>query len=373
MGKRGNNEGNITKRADGRWMARLMLPDGSRKYFYATTRQEVSRLLAKAVRDRDSGLPVVGERQTVKEYFTSWLETMKMSLRPRTWKRYEQYVRIHLLPTLGATTLSKLSAQQLQMLYAARLKAGSSRTSIHHLHAVIHKALDAALRLSLVQRNVSELVDPPRIQHHEMATLSPEQAKVFLEAAVGDRFEALYVLALTTGMRQGELLALQWRDVDLEGGTIQVRASLQHTGSEFVFTEPKTAHSRRRVALTRRAIEALRLHRLRQLEERNALGDVWSKDYDMVFPNSIGGPMEDTHLRQREFWPLIKRAGLPPMRFHDLRHTAATLLLGQGINPKIVSEMLGHSQVSITLDIYSHVTPHMQKLAADAMDEVLSD
>lgn len=370
--KRGNSEGSITKRKDGLWQAAITLEGGKRKYFYAKNRQEAARKLAEALRDRDKGVLIVTDsRQTLGAYLSTWLNTTKAAIRPRTWQRYEQYVRVHIVPSLGTVSLAKLTPQQVQALYTAKLAEGLSTTTVNHLHQVLHRALDTALRLDLVVRNVCERIDPPRMRHHEMTTLSEEQAHTLLVAAEGDRFETLYVLALATGMRQGELLALRWRDVDLEGGTLQVRATLQNTATGFVFAEPKTAHSRRRIALSRTAIAALKRHRLRQAEERLRLGPAWH-EMDLVFPNSIGKPMDGLHLLQRNFYPLLEKAGLPRMRFHDLRHTAATLLLGRGINPKIVSEMLGHSQVGITLDLYSHVTPHMQQQAADAIDAAFS-
>ncbi len=368
--KRGNNEGSITKRPDGLWEARITLDDGKRKSFYGKTRQEAARKLAAALRDRDAGLPVVGGAQTVGQYLSAWLAASKATVRLRTWRGYETHVRRHALPTLGALNLVKLTPQHVQLLYAKKLEEGLSSTSVHHLHVVLHRALDAALRLGLVQRNVCEMVEVPRIRHHEMTTLSEAQAQKLLTTAQGARLEALYVLALATGMRQGELLALKWRDVDLDGATLQVRASVHYGGSSFVFDEPKTPYSRRRIALSQIAIEALRSHRVRQLEERIQLGAAWD-DMELVFPNSIGRPLSASNLMRREFHPLLDQAGLPKVRFHDLRHTAATLLISRGINPKVVSEMLGHSHVSVTLGIYSHVMPHMQEQAASAMDAAL--
>src|SRR5215469_14187592 len=371
-GKRANSEGSLSKRTDGLWKARITLEDGTRRSFYAKTRQEAARKLADVLRERDKGIPVAGGRQTVGQYLMSWLQVTKPTIRPRTWARYEQYVRVHTLPSLGHVALSKLTAQQVQHLYASRLEQELSTTSVHHLHTVLHKALDAAVRLDLVARNVCDLVDPPRMRHVEMTTLSEEQARMLLAAALDDRLEALFVLALATGMRQGELLALKWRDVDLAGGTLQVRATLQHTADGFVFSEPKTANSRRRVALPRRVQAALVCHSARQAEERRRTGPGWH-DLDLVFPTPTGEPMDGYNVLRQSFFPLLARAGLPRMRFHDLRHTAATLLLGRGINPKIVSEMLGHARIAITLQLYSHVTPHMQHQAADAMDAALGD
>lgn len=258
----------------------------------------------------------------------------------------------------------------MQLFYAGKLREGLSFSTVHHLHGVLHRALKDAVQLGLVQRNVTEQVRAPRRQRTEMTVLSEEQGNRLLAATRGDRFEALFVLALTTGMRQGELLALKWRGLDLDGGSLQVRATLQYTVDGYRFSEPKTALSRRQIALPQMAIEALKLHHARQAEERLRLGPAWN-DLDLVFPNTIGHPMDGIHLLQRHFHPLLDKAGLPRMRFHDLRHTAATLLLGRGINPKIVSEMLGHSQIGITLGLYSHVTPHMQQQAADAMDAAL--
>jgi integrase len=369
-GKRANNEGSIYKRGDGRWVASVSLERGQRKYLYGRTRQEVGRKLTAALKARQDGLPLAGERQTVRRYLESWLESARPSVRPRTWERYEQYVRLHAIPELGHLTLAKLGPQHLQRLYASRLESGLSATSVAHLHAVLHRALGQAARWGLVPRNVASLATPPRIRRQEMATLSPEQARALLETAQGDRLHALYVVALSTGMRQGELLALKWRDVDLDAARLQVRATLQRVGDGFDFAEPKTARSRRQVALTATAIAALRRHRVAQAEERLRMGAAW-EDNDLVFANEVGRPIEATNLIRRSFHPLLERAVLPRIRFHDLRHTAATLMLGRGVHPKVVAEMLGHSQIAVTLDLYSHVTPTMQREATAALDAVL--
>jgi integrase len=299
-----------------------------------------------------------------------WLEVMKPSLKPRTWFLYRQLLLTHAIPAFGKLKLTKLSPQHVQGLYSRKIVDGLSSTTVHHLHAVLHRAFGQAYRWGLVTGNVCDLVEAPAISHHEMQVLTPGQARVFLEAARGHRLEALFVLALTTGLRQGELLALKWRDVDLEAGMLQVRGNLQRSKDGIAITTPKNAHSRRHVTLTTLAINALHAHRARQLAERIELGAVW-EDNDLVFANGIGRPIEATDLLQRRFFPLLKQAGLPRIRFHDLRHTAATLLLLQGIHPKVVSEMLGHSQVGITLNLYSHVLPNMQRHASAAMDRLL--
>jgi integrase len=371
--KRGNNEGNISRRSDSRWQARITLENGGRKYFYARTRQEAAKLLAQAMRDRDTGIPIVGEKLTVAQYLKQWLDDIAPSLKPRSLQRYEEDVRLRLIPALGKTPLARLSAQQVQAVYSATLKRGLAQGTVAHTHAVLRRALGEAQRLGLVQRNAATLVKAPRPGRHEMHTLAPDEVRRLFEVAAEDRLEALYVLAVTTGMRRGELLGLHWADVDLDGGYVQVHYTLQHLkDGAYTFAPPKTLRSRRKVALTTVAIAALRRHRQRQDEERAAIGAEWREE-DMVFTNGTGGPLRANHILQRRFTPLLRKAGLPLIRFHDLRHTAATLLLRQGVHPKIVAEMLGHSTISMTLDIYSHVIPDMQKDATVALDRLLED
>jgi integrase len=370
MSKRANGEGSIHQRKDGRWCASIGVGRGKRKHFLSRSRAEVSRKLTAAMKGRDDGLPAITERQTVGQFLTSWLEAVRPSIRERTWVRYEQYVRLHAAPALGKVPLTRLTPQHLQRLYSDRLKAGLSATSVHHLHAMLHSALDQAVRWALIARNIADLVDPPRNAHFEMTTLSPEGARRFLDTLAGNRLEALYVLALTTGMRQGELLGLRWRDVDFDHGTLQVRGSLQRLGGKLTVSATKTEHSQRRVSLTSSAVAALRRHRVLQKEERLRLGAAWQGE-ELVFTNEIGRPIGASSLLRLSFLPLLSRAGLPRMRFHDLRHSAATLLLGQGVHPKIVAEMLGHSKIGTTLDLYSHVTPTMQREATLAMEAIL--
>jgi len=242
-----------------------------------------------------------------------------------------------------------------------------------HLHNVLHRALSHAQRRGLVETNVTKLVDPPRAQRHEMQSLSPEEARRFLKVVRGDRLEALYVLAITTGMRQGELHALRWRDVDLAGGALRVTSSIQYVkGKGLHMSSPKTQRSRRQVMLSKTAVEALARRREAQHRERARQGDKW-QDGDFIFTSRNGQPIYATNVVNRWFPKLLRSAGLPRIRFHDLRHTAATLLLGQGVHPKIVSEMLGHTSIGITLDLYSHATPTIQKEATAAFDRLLRD
>jgi integrase len=370
--RRGHGEGSIHKRKDGRWAAAVELGYANgkrkRKTVYASTRSAVAQKLTGLLKAQQDGVPIPRDRQTVAGFLDDWLEAVRPAVRPRTWQRYEEYVRIHVRPGLGSLLLAKVEPRHLQHLYAERQGAGLSARSVGHMHRMLHKAFGQATRWGITVRNITDLVDPPRAAHVEMRTLSPAEAERFLDATRGDPLEALYVLAITAGLRQGELLGLRWREVDLDGRTIRVIGALQNIpGHGLTIVEPKSTKSRRLVTIGRLATDALRRHRAVQLAERLRLGSTYN-DHDLVFPNGLGKPMNPSNLLTRSYHPLLAQAGLPRMRFHDLRHTAATLLLGEGVHPKVVSEMLGHSTITVTLDLYSHVTPTMQQQAADAID-----
>jgi integrase len=224
----------------------------------------------------------------------------------------------------------------------------------------------------LIPRNVTEAVKPPQLRREEIEPLNLKQTKAFLETSRGGLFEALYVLAVTAGLRQGELLGLKWEDVDLDAGTLRVRRTLLGSKKGVpLFGSPKTAKGKRSVRLTDKAVEALRRHRELQLEQRQRLDELW-KEHGLVFTTQIGTAINRHNLITRSFKPLLARAGLPEIRFHDLRHTCATLMLCGKIHPKVVQELLGHANVTITLDTYSHVLPNMQGQAAEKMDALLS-
>lgn len=228
-------------------------------------------------------------------------------------------------------------------------------------------------RLGLVPRNVTEMVEVPRMRHHEMHVLSTEQARRFVVACEGERLSALMILAVTTGMRQGELLALHWKDVQLSGlggHTLAVRWNLRYQDGIFTFKEPKTRRSRRRIALARETVELLRAHRTRQKVERLAAGEIW-QDNDLVFCTEMGTPITPNGALRSTFERVLRRADLPAIRFHDLRHTCASLLLSANTNPKVVSELLGHATVAITLNIYSHVMPDMHEDATNTIAGML--
>lgn len=343
-----------------------------RKSIYGKTRAEVANKLAKAVSDAAGGIVFDDKGLTVGKYLNLWLkDSVQDTVRLTTYQGYERIVRLHIKPTLGAIRLDKLNPVHVRSLYRERLESGLAPRMVQLIHVTLHKALKQAVNDGLVPRNVTEAVKAPQPVKKEMRPLNPEQARVFLKTASGERLEALHILAVTTGMRQGELLGLKWEDVDLEARTIRVRRTLSTaTGGGVNFNPPKTAKSRRRIRLTELAVSSLRRHRKAQLEERMRLAGLW-QDHDLIFTTGVGTPVCRADLITRSFKPLLKKASLPDIRFHDLRHTCATLLLIRGVHVKLVQELLGHSTIAVTLDTYSHVLPGMDDGLADTMDEAL--
>lgn len=377
MARRGHNEGSIYKRSDGRWVASLTLGDGSgkRREFYGKTRQEVVRRLAEAKRDLDAGIPLGDEIQTVGKYLDSWLTAARPPhVDERTWMGYEQHVRNHLIPGLGAVRRASRTAQRVQEFYGEKLLGGLASTTVHHIHSTLHAALEAAVRLGVVGRNVTDYVDAPPVRTKEMHPLSRDKARALPAASAGHRLEAFFVLAVATGMREDELMGLTWANVDAEAGVVRVRQSVQRPkGGGWRFKVPKTKRSRRQIAVSDEVMAVLHAHRARQLQERLLVGPAWT-DLDLVFPPMVGTPLSPRTLLYRTFRPLLVKAGIVDpagVRIHDLRHTAATPALGGRVNPKVVSEMLGHASVAITLDLYSHVVPDMQQDAAPVMGRLL--
>lgn len=371
--------GAVIQRKGGRWEGRLKQDDGTFRSYYGKDQEEAEKRLDEAVATRASGLPLPDAKITVGGWMREWLASLPVTgprrkgLKPSTIDYYTRYVDVHLLRSgLAAKPLARLEAADLERLYRkmtadpAEGGLGLSSTTAHHLHAVVHRALAKAVRQGKMPRNVAELVDEdarPVVNRLEMHVLADADYEGFLTAIRGERFEALYVVAIREGLRRGEILGLRWRDVDLDGGTLSVTGSLQGIGRRANLTigEPKSRKSRRSLALFPETVEALREHRTRQLQERLRAGSMW-EDRDLVFPNEFGaflgvGPLTS------DLDGLLRRAGLPDVRFHDLRHSAATDWLKGGMHPKVASERLGHASVGITLDLYSHVTPTMQREA----------
>jgi integrase len=378
MARRGHGDGSIYKRSDGRWAAGMTLEGGKRRTFYGKTRKEVQEKLKVALYEQQKGMLVTGPQQKVAQFLVHWLENVhKQSIRSRTYERYEEIIRLHLVPAIGHHQLQKLSAQHLQSFYTNKIEEGLSATTVISFHNVLHKALETAVRWNLIAQNVCDLVSPPRRKRFEIQPLSLEQAQQLLQAARGHRSEALFVLALATGMRRGELLGLKWQDINLQTGQLQVRRILTRvpsklSGKGFIEAEPKTEKGRRSITLPPFAIEALKEHRIKQLEAKLKAGPAW-QEHDYVFCTTIGTHLNPTRDVLDQLKLLLTQAGLPDIRFHDLRHSSATILLSMDVHPKIVQEILGHSQISMTMDTYSHVLPTMQKIAMDKLNEAFQD
>jgi integrase len=375
MARRGNGEGTITRRKDGRWEARYYVQTANgakRKVLYGKTRAEARDKLAKALSGRIDGIVYDDENMTLGEYLDVWLKGSVLgSVRHSTYDRDTHLVNNHIKPVLGGVKLKRLNSVHLQSFYRNRVDARLSGSTVHKMHDILRRGLAQAVKWHLVPRNAAEAATPPRPDPKEMQALSVDEARRLLESAGEDRLEALYVLAIHTGMRQGELLALSWQDVDLENAVASVRRTLTRSGGKVVFGKPKTKKSRRSIRLTPQAVEALRVHLKRQLQDIEILGDRY-QDQGLVFTTNTGAPINPSNLRQRSFASLLKRAGLPHMRFHDLRHTCATLLLSRGVHPKLVQELLDHATIAITLDTYSHVMPSIGDATAKALEDALA-
>src|SRR5829696_5841779 len=377
--KRGNGEGSIYeykrdgKRVGYRGAYTAYTDEGpKRRYVSGRTREEVRHKLTKAMADRDSGLVFDAEDLRVREYLERWLkDSVKGTVRPSTYEVHRYMVEPHIIPALGRLKLKDLNTTHVRSLYREKLDSGLSSATVCKMHSVLRKALKQAVMDNLIPRAPTDTVKPPTIEQKEIHPLDPEQMKALLEAASGDRLEALYVLAVHTGMREGELLGLKWEDVNLESGVLRLRHGLVREGGKVKLGDPKTPKSRRSVRLTHTAAYALRSHLERQLGEMEEMGSLYQPG-GLVFGTESGTLMNPSNLRQRSFKPLLKRAGLPDICFHDLRHTCATLLLSQGTHPKLVQELLGHATIAMTLDTYSHFLPSMGDQTVKAMEAALS-
>jgi integrase len=331
----------------------------------------VAEKLSKAVSDRVGGLVFDGDHETLEAYLRRWIdEVLRGTVKQSTLENYTYIARLHIIPELGRVRLRALKSRDVRRHYREKLDVGLSPRTVQIIHTVLRKALQQAVRDDVLPRNVCDAVTAPRQTKKEMQPLTPEQAKRLLENVREDRLRALYVLAITAGLREGELLVLRWEDVDLERELLQVRRQLTRTRDGLSFTAPKRGKARV-VRLTDMAIAALKAHRATQNEERARAGSLW-EETSLVFTSTIGTPVDVGNLTYLSFRPLLKRTNLPRIRFHDLRHTCATLLLSKGTHPKIVQEMLGHANISMTMDTYSHVLPDMQEKAVSAMDDALT-
>ena len=351
--KNANGEGSRPReRADGRWEARYWI-EGRRKSVYGSTRKEASEKLARAMADKEEAPAFVPTSMPIREFLAQYEDVVRHTMKRRSFETYLDIARLHLLSAFGDIKLKYLSREHVQRMYSQKRDGGLSAARVRRIHGVLSSALNHAVKWRLIEHNVCSEVTPPRVPTPEIRPFKLAEAKRFLEAAKEDRFHALYVLGLTSGMRLGELGGLFWSDVDLDHQLLSVQRALITGHGKQTLEPPKTPGSRRSLALTAKATEALSIHRERQGAEGFAV-----EGNSLVFTNTAGKPINPSHLTQRSFKPLLHRAGLPDTTFHAAtRHTCCCLLLQHGVNPKAVSLQLGHSSVAFTLARYAHYMP----------------
>ena len=370
MSKRGNNEGTVFKvKGKSLWAGQVTI-QGKKVRKYHKTMKEARNWVQATLTQVDGGLTLLGAQATLAGYLADWLVIHSTSVRPKTADQYKQICSQHIIPDLGTIKMKDLQPQQIQALYSKKMQNGISARTVILIHAVLRRALNQAVKMGVIARNPAMAVTRPKFHRKEMKTLSDSQVRTLLSIAQGNRFEAVFWLAVTTGLRLGELMGLKWADLDWVNRRLRIQRQLQRLQGGLAFSEPKTASGRRVIVIGSATMDKLRKHLELQSIERQFAGSSW-KENDMMFPSTIGTPMDPSNL-YHIFKDLLKLANLPDIRFHDLRHTAATLMLQQNVHPKIVQSRLGHSDISMNLNTYSHVLPSMQDEAAEKLDELLT-
>jgi integrase len=366
--RRGNHEGSIRKFRD-RWRVEIRI-DGGRLSHFTSTQQEARDWVRKIQGQVEQGLSYDNERISLGEFLEGWLESKKRQVRPATYQQYALLSGIYILPRLGRIMLRELNSGQVQAFYDRLSAAGKGSRTIRVVHIILHGCLERAKQLGLVYKNPTEFCSLPRQVEKDLKVWDEIQVSQFLNFMRGQKNENLYHTALATGMRRGELLGLQWIDIDWIKSQIMVRRECFHpVGGGFIFQSPKTKLGKRTIQVGQGVIDRLRAQLQIVDDLRKKAGVTW-QDHDLIFPSLVGTPLQPSRL-SREFPGLARKAGLPVIRFHDCRHTAATIMLSHGIPPVIVAGMLGHS-ISILLNTYAHFIPTMQDQAAQLMDDILT-
>ncbi|HZU68802.1 MAG TPA: site-specific integrase [Ktedonobacteraceae bacterium] len=361
MAKRGNGAGSVYRRkSDGKWVGSITLENSKRKVFYGKTQKEVQDKVNEALYQQQKGTLVTAPNEPLEDYLRRWLEDVCMppNLRVSTYVKYKKTIETYIIPALGKVPLQKLEPLHVKRLCNNQQKRGLSPKMVGEIHGLLHKALDDAVKWGLLARNVCDLVDRPRVEKKEIPVLDKNQALALLESVKQHRLGVLLLVVLTTGMRRGELLALRWADVNLEKGALFVNKTVDyipHYG--YVENGPKSKSGRRTIKIAAFVVEILKAHREKQQVLKAKAGLRWVEK-DLVFCGLTGDYFNPNYLL-RLFKEVLVEAGLPHMRFHDLRHSAATILLAMGIHPKVVQELLGHSSFLITMNLYGHVFPSM--------------
>lgn len=365
----------VSKAGKASWTVQVAVgvkADGKTRWHTATFDREgkAKAYLKKLEQDRERGTVPEPHKLTLDAFLDRWLkDAARLEVRANTLESYERLLKLYVRPTLGERLLSTLTPAAVQGLYSDMDARGLSPRTVRLTHSILARAMRQAVTWNLIATTPTARPTLPRKRQREMRALTEAEVGAFLTAAASDRFATFFEVSLVSGMRPSELLGLRWVDVDFDRGTVKVQRTLLRTKDTWELAETKTERSRRTIPLPARTIDALRSHRARQGEERLKLGEAW-QDNGLVFPDRTGEPLDRHNLLSRHFKPILKRASLPAsIRLYDLRHTCATLLLTAGVHAKVVSERLGHASIVQTLDVYSHVLPHMQvdataKLAA---------
>ena len=367
MARRGNHEGTMNQLPSGSWRAQIYIK-GIR--FGKTFKKKA--LAQKWLRDKANeivnGLRIKDSQMLLMDYFQDWLVIKKGSIRPHTWSQYESVIRMHISPTLGKIKLSDLTSDHIRSLYQQLLQYGVGKRTIEVLHAILHVSLGDAVKQRLIHSNPSNPVCAPKYNPPEMRIMTENEITTFLITIQGHPIEALYFIAISTGLRQSELLGLKWSDLDWNNCSLKVIRQLKRNSKRNnYFSNLKTKHSKRTIKLGKETIRKLNNHHTEQQKyKRNSN---WEEN-DLIFTTKSGKPIKQGNL-YTQFKLLLQKAGLPDIRFHDLRHTAATLMLNNGVPILTVSRRLGHSKPSITLDVYGHIIPSMQASIADQIDELI--
>jgi integrase len=371
--RRSPGEGSAYQIADGSWRGFVDLGSHEgrrrRKYVRGRTKAEVQREIRRLVAEAEEGRLRRDRAPTLAVWLERYLtEVASMTVRPSTLHRYRQEVRLYIAPSLGKVRIDQLRPNQVDAFYQDQLRHLSAG-SVRRLHALLRRALTVAVRWRIIPASPIAAVDPPAIDAAEVRPYNAAEALRFLRAVKGHRFEARWMLAIMLGMRQGEVLGLAWNEVHLDQRTAYVRQALQYRpGDGLHLARPKTARSRRTVPLPDQVLEALKLQKERQDRARDDAGEFW-EEWGLVFTTAAGTPVSPRN-DYRDFRKIIERAGLRRVRLHDLRHTAASLMLAQDVSPRVIMEVLGHSQISVTMNTYSHISEAQSREAADRMGDL---
>ncbi len=371
MGKRrGNNEGSIFRRKDGRWVAEISL-NGRRITKYGKSQKECRGWIKEMLNKIERGLTFDGMQLSLERYMESWLSGKALARRVTTVSKYRRYAELHILPMIGKMRLQAITPAHVRAIYMRMQMEGRGARTIQLVHVTLHCAFAQAVREGLIGHNPLDAVERPKVDTQQFQVLTEEQARTFLAASKGHSLETLFYLALTTGMRKGEILGLMWSDVDWDKGILRVERQLQQAGiGSATLTPTKTKAGRRQIKLGKGALAMLTAHRQRQESQKDLTRDRW-QEHGMIFTTSIGTYMDQTKV-SREFKGILKRAGLPDIRFHDLRHTSISLLLDIGTPINTVQSRAGHTKASVTTDIYGHAMAHSQEVAAERIEELVT-